>query len=91
LLVAFHGWGGERWSVEGRVSWFVVAFDPWVVEELFDSVSSVGVDGKEMRYKVLSWLGDVVPPWRKEGVLSLCNLLGENLNTLVVEWREAAK
>lgn len=62
-----------------------------MVEELFDGVAFFGVDGKEVRYEVLGGFGDVVPPWRQEGVLSSSYFFGENLDGLVVEGRKAAE
>jgi hypothetical protein len=47
--LALYGWGGERRGVESGVGGFVVTLDPRVVEELSDGISSVGVNGEEMR------------------------------------------
>jgi len=83
--------GSERRSIGGSVGLLTRFTDPGVVEELVDIVALVGIDGQEVRNKILSRLGNVVPPRRQEGVLTLGDLLGQDLNALVVEWRETAE
>lgn len=62
-----------------------------VVEELEDGEPFVGVDCQQVANKILGRRGDIIPPWRKESELALCNLLRENLYALIVEGREAAQ
>jgi len=81
----------KRRSICGSVGFFVRLTNPRVVKELVDVVTLIGVDGQKMRNKILGRLGDVIPPRRQESVLALGDLLGEDLNALVVEWRETAE
>ena len=60
-------------------------------EELLDHVAFLWVDGEEVGDEVLGWLGDVVPPGGEEGVLASGDLLGQDLDALVVEGGEAAE
>ena len=62
-----------------------------MIKELLDIVALFGVDSEQVRNKILSRLGDVIPPWRKECVLATGNLFGEHLNALVVERRESTE
>lgn len=60
-------------------------------QELCDRVALLGIHTQKMRDKVLGRLADIVPPWRKEGILALGNLLRQDLNALIIERWEAAK
>lgn len=39
----------------------------------------------------LTFRADVIPPWAEESVVAASNLLGQDVDTLVVEWREPAE
>lgn len=67
------------------------ASNPGMREELCDRVALLGIDAQKMRDKILGGFADIVPPWRKEGILALGNLLRQDLNALIVERWEAAK
>jgi len=83
--------GGERRCVRSCSGHLVALANPRVVQELLDIVTLLRVDSEEMRNEVLGRFGDVVPPWRKEGVLAASDLLSQDLNTLVIERRESAE
>lgn len=82
---------GQRGGVGGGFRGLVGAADPGVRKELLDGVSLLGVDSQQVGDEVLGGFGDVVPPGGEERVLAPGDLLGQDLDALVVKGREAAE
>ena len=70
-----RGWRRWRWGV----------FDPRVCKELVNGVTLSGVNAEEMGDEILGRVGDVIPPWAQEGVVSSSDLFGQDIDTFVVE------
>ena len=58
-------------------------------EELVNGISLVGVDAEEVGDEVFGGRRNVVPPWRKESVVSTSDLFSQDIDTLVVEGWES--